>query len=355
MIIVSYGTDIAKTTYDALAASDINTYLRADFKVSLKPNLVVPGPASNGAVTHPEVAEGVIRFLKDFGVSSIKVIESSWIGDSTLKAFKYCGYEELSRKYSIPLIDLKSDKSSTLNYSGYDIEICDQALETDFLINLPVLKAHCQTRMTCCLKNLKGCIPDSEKRRFHTLGIHKPVAALNALIKTGYCVVDGICGDLSFEEGGNPVISNRIIAGRDPLMVDTYCAALIGYKPDDIEYLTFAKKIGVGNYYTTKVEVIELGTENKPLCSSKTQGSPAADKYRHMIDEKDACSACYSSLIYALHRMGGKAPASEKIRIGQGFKGMTGTGIGIGACAKGFDTNIKGCPPTAADIIEGLR
>ena len=358
MIVITYGSDITKNTYDTLAASDIGTYLNAGFAVSLKPNLVVPGPASNGAVTHPEVVEGVVLYLKDFGIKSIKIIESSWVGDSTKRAFKYCGYEELAQKYSIPLIDLKTDSCTVFKHSGYEIKVCNEALDTDFLINLPVLKAHCQTRLTCCMKNLKGCIPDSEKRRFHTLGIHKPVAALSALIKTGYCVVDGICGDLTFEEGGNPVQSNRIIAGRDPLTVDSYCAELIGYHPDDIEYLAFGKKIGVGKYYSRDTKIIELNTENKS--TANMHGSYTADRYRGLINEDAACSACYSSLIYAIHRLGGRVRADKttgdgKINIGQGFKGKTGKGIGIGSCTQGFSKCVKGCPPKATDIIDVLK
>ena len=357
MIVITYGSDITKNTFDTLVASDIGTYLKADHAVSLKPNLVVPGPASNGAVTHPEVVDGVIRFLKDFGVSRIKIIESSWVGDITKRAFKFCGYEELSRKYDIQLIDLKPDNCTTLKHSGYELKICDEALNTDFLINIPVLKAHCQTRLTCCLKNLKGCIPDSEKRRYHTLGIHKPVAVLNALIKTGYCVVDGICGDLSFEEGGNPVTSNRIIAGRDPVTVDSFCAELIGYHPDDIEYLTYAKKIGVGEYYSRDTRVVEVNTENKSVVDPRSHY--AADRYRNLIDEDAACSACYSSLIYALHRLGGRVSkdintGDGKIRIGQGFKSKSGKGFGVGICTQGFSKCVDGCPPKATDIIEAL-
>ena len=352
MIFITYGSDITKNTYDTLAASDIGNYLNADYNVSLKPNLVVPGPASNGAVTHPEVVEGVILYLRDFGVRRIKIIESSWVGDSTKRAFKYCGYEDIASKFNIPLIDLKYDKCKTLKHSGYDISVCCEALETDFLINIPVLKAHCQTRLTCCLKNFKGCIPDSEKRRFHTLGIHKPVAALNMLIKTGYCVVDGICGDLTFEEGGNPVESNRILAGRDPLMVDSYCAELIGYHPDDIEYLSYGKKIGVGQYYSNDTKIIELNTENKSVTGIRS--SYAADRYRNLINEDAACSACYSSLIFALHRLGGRAKVEGKIHIGQGFKDKSGNGIGIGVCTKGFSKCIPGCPPKATEIIKTL-
>ena len=192
MIILNYGVDIFKTTYDALEASDMRAYLKHGMEVAIKPNLVVPSPAFNGATTHPEVVDAVISFLKDFGISKMKIIESAWFGGSTKKAYKYCGYEELSMKHGVPLIDLKGDSHSILAHGGMKIGICNEALNSDFLINVPVLKAHSQTRLTCCMKNLKGCIPDSEKRRFHRIGLHKPIAVLNALLKTGYCVVDGI-------------------------------------------------------------------------------------------------------------------------------------------------------------------
>jgi uncharacterized protein (DUF362 family) len=353
VIVLTYGDEIVKNTYDTLKESDISAYLKADYNVALKPNLVVEGPASLGATTHPEVVEGIILYLKDFGVGNIKIIESSWIGSSTKQAFKDCGYLSLSKKYNIPLIDLKNDRYTTLRYKDFKIDICNEALETDFLINVPVLKAHCQTRLTCCLKNLKGCIPDSEKRRFHTIGLHRPIAALNALIKPGYNVVDGICGDLTFEEGGNPVISNRIIAGRDPVMLDSFCASLIGYRPEEILHLLYAKEYGLGEFYSKSTEIKELNTDQKPLVSAKS--GRAAERYEKMIVEDSACSACYSALIYALNRSGGRINSNQKIYIGQGFKGKTGKGQGVGKCAEGFGNYIPGCPPKAVDIVESLR
>lgn len=352
MIVINYGKNYIQNTYDTLVASDIGSYLSVGFAVSIKPNLVVPCPAWDGATTHPEVVEGIILFLKDFGVKKIKIIESSWVGDSTKEAFQYCGYEELSQKYDIPLIDLKTDTCTKLEHGEYKIKICNEALETDFLINVPVLKAHCQTRLTCCMKNLKGCIPDHEKRRFHSLGLHKPIAVLNALIQTGYCLVDGICGDLTFEEGGNPVVSNRMIAGRNPVLIDSYCAELIGYHPDEIGYLSYGKKLGIGEYYSEKINLIELNLQNKPLCDVKSEYK--ADRYQGFIEEDAACSACYSSLLYAIHRIGGKIQAGGKICIGQGFKGKTGTGLGIGNCTRGFAKCVIGCPPKATDIIKEL-
>ena len=353
MIYISYGSDIIKNTYDALAASDIGSYLSADFSVSVKPNLVKPRPAEEGATTHPEVIEGIIMFLRDFGVKDVSIMESASVGENTKLAYKNCGYEKLSTDYGVPLIDLKSDSCTVLRHGKYRIEICDLALKTDFLINVPVLKAHSQTSLTCCMKNLKGCIPDREKRNFHTLGIHKPVAALNALIKTGYNVIDGICGDLSFEEGGSPVPANRIIVGRNPLLLDSYCAELIGYRPDEIEYLSYGRKIGLGEYYSRETKIVELNAGNKTAVDTKSMRT--AEKYRDMIDEDAACSVCYSSLIYALHRLDGKVRAPGRFHIGQGFKEKSGSGLGIGNCARGFEKCAYGCPPKAADIIDLIK
>jgi ferredoxin len=202
------------------------------------------------------------------------------------------------------------------------------------------------------MKNLKGCIPDREKSRFHTLGLHQPIAVLNKLVKTSYCVVDGICGDLDFEEGGNPVQADRIIVGRNPLTVDSLCAELIGYLPGDIGYLTEGRRLGLGEFVSQHEKIIELNAERKP--AHKIMGSRLAERYKSMIHEDAACSVCYSSLVHALHRMKGYNGSLGKIHIGQGFVGKSGNGIGVGDCASGFSSCVQGCPPKAVDIREAL-
>jgi hypothetical protein len=98
--------------------------------------------------------------------------------------------------------------------------------------------------------------------------------------------------------------------------------------------------------------LVELNPQNKPLHNIKNER--AADRYRHFIDEDAACSACYAALIHALHRLGGKVHTEGRIHIGQGFKGKSGMGLGIGSCTCGFAKCVKGCPPKATDIMEML-
>ena len=352
MIFVNHGKDWTKATRDVLAASDIGRFLKPGMAVAIKPNLVTAQPAANGATTHPEVVEGIVMFLKDFGIRDVSAIENSAVGHSARQAFRTCGYEALKKKHGIRLVDLESDRRVTTRAEGIDIQVCALALETDFLINAPVLKAHSQTRMTCCMKNLKGCIPQSEMRRFHALGLHKPIAALNAVLKTGYCVVDGICGDLSFEEGGTPVEANRIVAGRNPALVDSFCAGLVGYEPDDIEHLSLGRKMGIGEYCSRETKVTELNPHLKPPRQARIDR--IADRYGAVIDEDAACSACHAALVFALSRKGASSARAGKISIGQGHKGKSGDGLGVGDCASGFRICAKGCPPRAIDILPFL-
>jgi uncharacterized protein (DUF362 family) len=348
-IVLNYSSDIVGGTLEALAASALGGLIKPGMRVALKPNMVLAKPPSEGATTHAEVVEGVIIFLKEQGIGNIDIIESAWIGDDTKRVYKVCGYDKLSKKYGVELHDLKDDKIRKVQIDEYNFEVCEKALDTDFLINIPVLKAHCQTRLTCCLKNLKGCISDKEKRDFHTMGLHRPIAFLNSVIKTHFCVVDGICGDLSFEEGGNPVTRNMILCGADPLLIDSYCAGLLGYSADEIGYIPIAAEIGVGKLYDESTIVSVLNADRKPIFDGAERG--IAGRLAAYTNEDGACSACFSALISALNRAG---YSGAKISVGQGFKGKTGK-LGCGNCTAGFEKYVKGCPPTAADILELLR
>ena len=326
-----------------------------DISIGIKPNLVCASPASEGATTHPEIVEGIIVYLQENGFSNIKIIESSWIGDSTKRAFKVCGYEDLSEKYGIPLVDLKEDGYVTKSYKGVEISICKTVYELDYLINIPLIKGHCQTKITCALKNLKGLIPDKEKRRFHTMGLHKPIAYLNALVKQDLIIADGICPDPYFEEGGRPFRLNRIIAGFDPVLVDSYAAKVLGYEPDDIKYISIAREEGVGNYLNDENDIVYIydeGQERKdePKIVQKDK------KYLRLIDEADACSACYSNLVSAmekLYEMGLTDSIADQICIGQAYRGYRGY-LGIGNCTSCFEKYLPGCPPKVDSIIKFL-
>lgn len=354
-IVITYGENPLKMVNEVLEKADLKSLIPVGITIGIKPNLVVSKPSCLGATTSPEMVSALIEYLKSYGFDDIVILESSWIGDSTSRAFKVCGYEDISKKYGVPLFDIKKDTYSVKTVNGISMEISNKVLDVGFLINMPVLKGHCQTYITGALKNLKGCISDREKRRFHTLGLHKPIAYLNKVVKSDFILVDGLCGDLDFEEGGNPVKMNRIFCGTDPVLIDAYIASCMGYKPQDIDYIKIASDIGVGSCDINNADIIVVSKDTtvaQPASSRKVQ------QLAGYIDQKGACSACYANLIQALARLNDKGMLrqfkNKSIKIGQGYKGKECDGIGIGSCTRGLSRNIKGCPPSTPDILEFL-
>ena len=347
-IFVTRDSDGFEGARQVLEVSGAGELFRPGIKAALKPNLVLAKPASSGATTSPRVVAGTIEFLRDHGVRDITIMEGAWAGDSTERAWQVCGYRELEKKYGVRLLDLKKDRTRTVFVAGMKIEICRSPLEADRLINLPVLKGHCQTVMTCALKNLKGCLPDSEKRRFHSIGLHAPIAALNLAIRPDFILVDALCGDITFEEGGNPLEMNMLFAGRDPVKVDAYGASLMGISLSEIEHLRLAEELGVGSSEIQPGAVVKVGDRRIP---ARAGALPQAARHlARYIEERGACSVCYAGLIHALFRMEGES-MKGKIHIGQGFRNMRGPGVGYGECAGGFDTAIGGCPPSGEALI----
>ena len=365
----SYGTDFKEMTKRLLSQAGLAERLPDPAaRIAVKPNLVSPTPASFGGTTHPEVVAGIIEFLQDHGYKNIVIAEGSWVGDKTAEAFEYCGYNDLAVQYGVELIDTQKEKGvkvacgaagsgspdldAAADFAGETLHICACVRDWDYLINVPVLKGHCQTNITCALKNLKGLIPNSEKRRFHTMGLHRPIALLNTVIKPDFIVIDHICGDLAFEDGGNPVIRNCVMAAVDPVLVDAYVCFLLDYETDDVEYVGLAERLGCGNADLSSLRLITV--EGDP---GEDVPSRARLDVCDAVDDVDSCSACYAALVPVLERLRDEGLLDKlpgRIGIGQGHRGKSGE-IGIGNCTSGFDICIKGCPPDEEDIYKALK
>lgn len=388
-ILRSYGTDYKQMTKELLeaiaAAADIRGKCsgRQQLHIGIKPNLVCPTPADFGGTTHPELVAGIIEYLLEhgFNANEIEILEGSWVGDKTEEAFEYCGYNAISREYGVRLTDMQKEReSASCDCSGMKLNVCRHALDLDYLVNVPVLKGHCQTKITCALKNMKGLIPNSEKRRFHSLGLHKPIAHLNVYLKPDLIVIDHICGDPDFEEGGNPLVRNCVMLAKDPVLTDAFTAKVLGYEPEDVEYIRIAERLGLGSTDLAKAVIRTLSgrlTDGEPEDdyfnlsgdSEKARGrnetapdTRKAVEISYAVDEIDSCSACYGRLIPALDRIKDeglfeellKALDGSRLGIGQGYRGRQGS-YGVGNCTAGFEHCIKGCPPESDDIYRELK
>lgn len=356
-ILKIYGKEYLRMTRQLLEEADLISLIPdKSCRIGIKPNLVSPSEASWGATTHPEVVAGIIEYLQGHGCNRIVILEGSWVGDATSESIRVCGYDRLAEKYHVELIDTQKDTYHSYDCAGLELCICDSARAVDFLINVPVLKGHCQTRITCALKNMKGLIPNKEKRHFHAMGLHRPIAHLNAGIRQDFIVVDHICGDLDFEDGGNPVVRNCVMAARDPVLVDAYVCHLLHYDTGEVPYIGMAAALGCGCDDVSAADIrICSGSEGET-----EEELPVAGKVvelKDAVEEVESCSACYGYLIPALDRLkeeGLFGQLDTKICIGQGYRGKKGS-LGVGQCTSSFDFCIRGCPPTENQIYEGLK
>lgn len=345
-----YGFDAHQMTYALMEAADVAQRIPSGGRVALKPNLVVAAPPERGATTHAGVLSGAIEYLRAHGVEHIEIIEGSWVGARTGEAQRVAGYEAVCKQYGVPFYDLKTDHATSVDTPFGPIAICDRARTADFLINLPVLKGHCQTVMTCALKNCKGCIPDKEKRRFHAAGLTKPIAALAWALKPQLTIVDSICGDLDFEEGGNPVPTGRMYLGTDVVQLDAYGCRLMGLQLEDVPYIQWAERWGAGSTQIEERDIVRLNRPEQSMDYPAPSGRVA--KLTKGVQADQACSACYAALVRALYTTGGTG--GIPVAIGQGWKGRTFEGLGIGRCCDCAAQQVKGCPPSVQDIIDAL-
>ena len=353
-IFIKSGTDYKKITKELLVESNLADIIGdQDKMVGIKPNLVSPSDASNGATTHPEIVAGIIEYLKENGFFKIMILEGSWVGDRTADAFEVCGYKKICDEYDVRFYDTQKDKSYIKDCAGLELKICESVKLVDFLINVPVMKGHCQTKITCALKNMKGLIPNTEKRHFHSMGLHKPIAHLNAGIHQNFIVVDNICGDLDFEDGGNPVVMNRIWTAMDPVLVDAYVCQQLHYSVEDVPYIKMAAELDVGYADVSEADIRMIGENIDQFIPERHKVVEVTD----MVEEVESCSACYGYLIPALNMLkeeGLLDKLHERICIGQGYRGKTGS-LGVGNCTRLFSNYVGGCPPTENQIYDYLK
>ncbi len=345
------------------AAGGLESVVGPGDSVLLKPNLVVDKPSSSGATTDPRVVAAVADLVLERRPASVLVAESAGLGFDTGRAYQVSGVDRVCEERGIPFIDLRGQPTAKVPVGGAvldEVAVYRQALEHSVIVDLPVLKAHCQTRVTLGIKNVKGLIPDREKRRFHAQGLHRAIADLATVIRPAFTLIDGICGDLTFEEGGTPVRMNTLVAGRNTLAVDLVAASLLGYAADEVSYLQRCIDLGLGPRSLDQVQVThtegpgrgiprrdELQARNRSLLSS----------FPVRVEEAGACSTCLGALIHALQRCGDRGHTVRgTIRLGQNLSGPSAMAdLRVGACAKGsHGRHVPGCPPRAADILRAL-
>ena len=243
-VIIVEGKDIVQRTKMALRALAPCLPPKGS-KILIKPNLVEPLSKNSGAVTRPEIIEGILQFLGNR--FKIVVGEGAAIYE-TEKCFKKAEYYKILSKYNIRIVNLNRGPFVKVKLDGKvwkTIEIAEVAAES-FIISVPILKEH-SFGVTLGLKNMMGILkPKSgypNKSYIHEKFAQK-ICDLVLVIKPCLTVVDATTAMYGSHLYGRLKRFDQTIVSKDVVACDLVGAKILGH--EKISYLDLALKRKVG-------------------------------------------------------------------------------------------------------------
>jgi uncharacterized protein (DUF362 family) len=143
------------------------------------------------------------------------------------------------------------------------VEIMKEVLDSQVLINIPVAKSHSATGVSMGMKGLMGLIWDRES--FHSqYNINQAIADLGTVIKPQLTILDATRALVSGGPGGPGEVkkTNLIIAGIDPVAVDSYGVSVVqwygqNFKGRQVEHLVLSHQRGLGKIDINQLKILK--------------------------------------------------------------------------------------------------
>jgi uncharacterized protein (DUF362 family) len=250
------GEPVAATKEALEAMGGITRFVKKGQRVVLKPNMSFSRTPDFSATTHPLVVAAVAQACMEAGAQQVLVL------DHTLQRAELCleraGIREACKNISGAHVlalqerkfygEIKIPQGKVLER----VEVFKEILDGHVLINIPVAKSHSATGVSLGLKGLMGVIWDRES--FHSqFNINQAIADLATVIKPKLTILDATRALASGGPGGPGEVKkpNLIIAGMDPVAVDSYGVSIIpwygqNFKGHQVEHLLIAHQRGLG-------------------------------------------------------------------------------------------------------------
>ncbi len=266
-LIVISGDPVRATKRALEAMGGISRFVKKGQRVVLKPNMSFARTPEFSATTHPLVVATVAQACADAGAQQILVL------DHTLHRAELClertGIQEACKNISGVHVlaiqerkfyrEIKIPQGKVLER----VEVIKEVLEAPVLINLPVAKSHSATGISMGMKGLMGLIWDRES--FHSqYNINQAIADLGTIIKPQLTILDATRALTSGGPGGPGEVKkpNLIIAGIDPVAVDSYGVSIIpwygqNFKGRQVEHLLVAHQRGLGQIDIEKLTIFK--------------------------------------------------------------------------------------------------
>lgn len=231
--------------------------------IVIKVNLVNGAPAETAAVTHPAVIAALCGMLRDCGARRIQIADGPSSAGSATDGFVNSGYVDALAPYGVEWLDCNEATPVWVDVPDPlvigRIPVPEQFLAADCIINVPKMKTHLLTVVTLALKNFVGAMPativttpngatrKSTAIRLHGADMSNAISDLNRVFSANLHIIDGIVGMEGMgPTNGTPRPTGYLIAGANPVAVDTVAATMMGFVPERIRHILTASNLGIG-------------------------------------------------------------------------------------------------------------
>jgi len=253
MIAVMGGNPDAMFDLGIQELGGMGMFVKKGQKVLVKPNIgwdVIPELAAN---TNPLLVKRIIEHCFKAGAREVYVFDHTC--DNWVNTYKNSGIERAAKSAGAKVVPGNSENYyQTINIPGgvklKSAKVHELLLSTDVFINVPILKDHSSTRMTCCLKNTMGIVWD--RGYWHSNNLHQCIADF-ALYekKPALNVID--CYNVMVKHGPQGVSKEDVVQMKSQILTtdwvagDAAAAKMLGVEAEKIDYLPIAHKMGLGN------------------------------------------------------------------------------------------------------------
>jgi len=245
------------------ALGGMKNFVKKGQTVVVKPNIAWNSEPEGGGNTNPQLVSRVIEHCINAGAKKVYVFDHPC--DNWETTYKVSGIERAAKDAGAVVVPAhKESYFEEVRVPGAHtlkkVKVHELILDSDVLINIPILKDHDSTRMTCAMKNLMGVVWD--RRFYHRNDLHGCITEFCLYRKPDLNIVDAYY--VMLRNGPNSrskedVTKKRMqLVSTDILAVDIASSKILGREPENIKYITYGKERGLGVTDLNKLNIKKI-------------------------------------------------------------------------------------------------
>ncbi len=238
----------------------MEAFVKPGQTVAIKPNASWDVPPERGGNTNPALMKAIVEDCLAAGASRVFAFDNTC--DNWESAYANSGVEAAVRAGGGQMIPANQER----NYQEVQVpggksltttKVHERLLQSDVLINVPILKHHASTLVTIGMKNLMGLVWD--RRFMHRNDLNQCIADFCLYRKPDLNIVDAYLvmtqnGPRGTSEADLTRMRSLMIS-KDIVAVDAAGAMMLGHDPREIGHLRIGAEMGLGQIDLDKLNI----------------------------------------------------------------------------------------------------